>query len=234
MYYYRMSGEKLLDFAPNESDVEDYLNSIEKIIVNNIVIDIKLFTNLLWSCNRYKCIYNATENHCGTCCDGGGIISPLDEERISFFLADTYKYLPEKKIQEIKENGFVGSRYQFSEIDKTCIFLSTLGRDYFCSLHKVANDKKLPINWVKTFDCFIEPLEIIVLNNGLKFITVVTEENVKISRWGNVLPCVTQPIINSPLLITSMKHVFTATFGLKFYNTLFEIIETRIKMENQK
>jgi len=134
-------------------------------------------------------------------------------------------HLPYRRTFAIK--GLYKSKYQHNECNGFCMFLSTLSNDYFCSLHKVAIDLNLPIYKVKSFDCFIEPLEIMRLDNNNMFIAVISQRNVKIGSWGNALPCVDNPISGSPLIIDSLKDVIITIFGADFYKKLRQIIYQR-------
>lgn len=229
LHYYRTTGEQLADFCPDESAVNKYIENINIKLINNIWVDIDLFTTRKWKCDRFKCTYNSTEHNCGTCCAGGGIVSPVDEETVKKYIPDALKYLTIEKQEILKRGEICESKYKFNSDRDTCVFLSTISSDYCCSLHKVALDNNISILSVKTFDCCIEPLDVIVLNNGELFLTAITENNLDVGRWGNVLPCIVNPFEDSPFLVESMKETLINLFGSEFYVALESEIESRRK-----
>ncbi|MDI6600697.1 MAG: hypothetical protein QME46_02800 [Thermoanaerobacteraceae bacterium] len=65
------------------------------------------------------------------------------------------------------------------------------------------------------------------------FVTTITEKNGNIDRWGNVVPCVTDPFQEAPLFIESMKYVLICLFGTEFYDILSHEIKSRKKPGGQ-
>jgi len=123
MHYYRGTGELLTDFRPDAKAVNEYISTIELFRINDILVDIDIFANRRWCCDRFKCKYHATSDHCGTCCGGGGIVSPYNEETIKLYLPDTYKYLTKQKQEILQRGDICQSKYQFNSVGGTCIFL---------------------------------------------------------------------------------------------------------------
>lgn len=225
MYYYRDIEEKLLDFRINRTDILNYLSSVKLIQIDNVLIDIDAFTNKKWMCDRLQCIHNSTKKKCGTCCNGGGIISPNDELKVVKYIPNVKKYISKEKIQILENKELCQSQYQLNESKGTCVFLAEDGFDRFCSLHKVSAD--LGVNAIETkgFDCFIEPIEMIVLDSGMIFLTVISSTNYQISRWGNALPCVDKPFINAPHIIFSAQEILEYSLGKTIYKKMKAKIE---------
>lgn len=228
MYYYRDTKEKLLDFRMNKQEILQYIDSVQIVQIDNVLVDINTFVGRRWMCDRMRCTHNKTFKSCGTCCNGGGIISPNDELKISKYISGVKKYLEKDKVSKLEKGELCQSQYQLNESKGTCIFLAESGFDRFCSLHKVADDLGIDTVNTKGFDCFIEPIEMIVLDSGMIFLTVINSSNYKISRWGNALPCVDSPFLNAPPIIETAKRILEYALGKDFYNQLKE----RIKIED--
>ena len=227
MYYYRDTEEKLLDFRMNQQEILQYIDSVKIVQIDNVLIDINAFVNKRWTCNREMCSHNKTSNGCGTCCNGGGIVSPCDEWKISRYISYVKKYLEKDKISKLEKGELCQGQYQLNETEGTCIFLSTLDFDRFCSLHKVADDLCINTENVKGFDCFIEPIEMIDLDSGMIFLTVINNSNYYISRWGNALPCVDKPFKDAPSIIDSARNILEYALGQEFYKQL----KIKVEME---
>lgn len=222
MQYYRNTGEKFDDFKPDVLLVNKYLEKIEKIRFGNIIVDKNAIINKCWSCNPKNCTFKASEDFSGTCCDGGGIISPYNEKVVELYIDDVTKYLSSEKIGLLSQNKMTLCKYKLNEINDECVFLATSdnGKDRFCSLHRISEIENIPIYSVKPFDCCISPLEIILLDNKDIFITLATSETSKFVRWRNYMDCVENPLPNSFPIYKTMEYTLRYLFGNKFYEEL--------------
>ncbi len=120
----------------------------------------------------------------------------------------------------LREAPFWDGVNQFRAVDGTCIFSGIDGSTQFCALHRVALEKRLPIFAVKSFDCCLEPLEIIWINEKELFLTIATEDTVDFVRWRDLLPCVASPFEDAPPIYVSMRDLLTYVFGSEFYDQL--------------
>lgn len=229
MNYYRDTDEKLFDFRINKTAILNYICSVKLIQIDNVLVDVNAFANKSWMCDRLQCDYNKTAKSCGTCCNGGGIIAPHDELKVTKYIPNAKKYLKKEKIQILENEDLCQSQYQLNESKGTCVFLAESGFDRFCSLHKVADELGVEAIETKGFDCFIEPIEMIALDSGMIFLTVINNTNYQISRWGNALPCVDNAFINAPSLIYSARKILEYTFGKPFY----EQLKVKVEMEEK-
>lgn len=227
MRYYRATDDEVPTqrFTPEEEElVTDYLSRIETVKLGNVIVDIRAFAIRRWECDRFACPYNATPLLNGTCCDGGGIVSPLAEESIQHYLIDAIKYLSHDKCQVLLNEGMVAERHKFREVNGTCVFLAVKGSDRFCALHRVAEDKHIPVFSVKSFDCCLAPLEIIWLNTTELFLTLASNETEAFVRWRFKFPCIEDPWPKAPPIYVATRHLITYIFGPSFYDDLVETI----------
>lgn len=220
MQYYRITGEQFDDFKPDSNLVNEYLEKIDTIKIRNIIVDKKAIIQREWTCNPEYCIFHASDNFNGTCCDGGGIVTPYNEKMLELYIDDAAKYLSQEKANLLHQGKLTLCRYKLNEINDECVFLANEGRNRFCSLHRISETKKIPVYSVKPFDCCISPLEIIILDNGDIFITLATAETEKFVRWRNFMDCVENPLKNSLPIFKTMEYNLRYLFGNEFYNQL--------------
>lgn len=223
MRYYRATDDEVPTqrFTPEEEKlVTDYFSRIEKVKLGHVFVDIKAFALTRWECDRFVCPNAATPLLNGTCCDGGGIVSPMAEESIQHYVVDTIKHLSPKKCQVLLDEGMVAERHKFREVDGSCVFLAVRERDRFCALHRVAEDKHIPIFSVKSFDCCLAPLEIIWLDDTELFLTIGAKETADFVRWRFNFPCVENPWAKAPPIHITTRHLLTYIFGPAFYDEL--------------
>lgn len=220
MQYYRDTGEIFSDFKPNDKLVEEYMHKIETIQFENIIVDKHAILDRIWSCNPEKCTYNSNVDFDGTCCDGGGIISPKSETKLKKYLNNSKEYLDDTKKKLIDDGKLTLCKYKLNEINDECIFLAKRGRKRFCSLHQVAIDIGEKIEHVKPFDCCLSPLEIIILNDNTLFLTLATKDTQAFVRWRNYMGCVEEPITDSKPIYITLKKQLIELFGIKFYEFL--------------
>jgi len=218
--YYRNTGERFEDYKPDSNLVNEYIGKIEIIKIGNINVDKNAIVNRKWSCDPQHCTFHASENFTGTCCDGGGIVSPYNEKILELYINNAVKYLSEEKANLLHQGQMTLCRYKLNEINDECIFLANEGRNRFCSLHRISEINHIPVYSVKPFDCCISPLEIIILDNEEIFITLATAETAKFVRWRNFMDCVEKPLIDSIPVYKTMEYHLRYLFGNEFYNQL--------------
>jgi hypothetical protein len=227
MRYYRATDDVVPTqrFTPEEEElVTDYLSRIDKVKLGHVIVDIKAYAVTRWECDRFVCPHAATPLLNGTCCDGGGIVSPMAEETIQHYVGDAIKYLSPNKCQVLLNEGMTAERHKFWEVDGTCVFMAIREKDRFCALHRVAEDKHIPVFSVKSFDCCLAPLEIIWLDDMELFLTIASNETEEFVRWRFKFPCVENPWPKAPPVHVTARHLLTYIFGPSFYDELVESI----------
>lgn len=217
MLYYRKTEEMIREIKPNKEKVMAYLKRANLYEIGNVLVDVDKIIYGRWSCQPNLCKNISTCEFHGTCCDGGGIITPYFEKKVQELLPNIVEYLPKRKREILAKEGVLLRKYHINEIDDECIFLAKDKQGYFCSLHRLAEEKNIRIDETKPFDCCISPLEILILDNDKIFLTVVTKDNADFSRWGGYMECAENPLPNSPQVYQAMEYYIKDIFGTEFF-----------------
>ena len=216
MKYYRDTMENYENLVLKPEEVISYMDSIKKKKIDNVIVDMSAFTTVRWKCS---------EDCKTTCCDGGGICTPDNLRIAAKFLPLTYKYISSLQKEKI-ENGEINCKeYKLTTVEDRCVLYYQDGVYGRCALHRVALDCNMPIPAIKSFDCYIEPLEIICLDDENLFMTLSTEQTVKFSRWKCVLPCIQIQDKGIPFAYKTLEDVITYIFGCAFYKKLVKEIQ---------
>lgn len=219
MRYYRDTIEEFEKLAPDEESVLEYIKKIKTVSIEGVLVDIDAFSRTRWQCSA-QCSH--------TCCDGGGICTPANERKALDFIPLTYKYLPIENTKKIETGRMKCKEYKLAEEQGRCILYFEENGYGRCALHRVALDRKIPIQSVKSFDCFIEPLELIWLNDGKLFMTISIKENTNIVRWKCMLPCMEKQQKTAPYAYVTLKDVIIYILGSDFYDKFRLVIEKEI------
>lgn len=228
MLYYRNKEEMINEIKPDKEKVIKYLKNVKIYEIGNVLVDVEKIVNRRWSCQPQICKDILTPEFHGTCCDGGGIITPYFEKKVHQHIPYIANYLTEKKSEILQQEGVLLRKYHMNEVDGECIFLARDENGYFCSFHRLAEEKNLPIDKIKPFDCCIAPLEIIILDDGKIFLTLVTRETADFSRWGGCMECVENPLPNSPKVYQAMEYYIRIVFGDEFFRKLDEYAQSMV------
>jgi len=220
MQYYRNTGETFDDVKPDADKVNNYLSKASLIKIGDVLVDVDKIINQRWSCQPSLCKNISTSDFHGTCCDGGGILSPNSEAVVERLIPFIEKYLPSKKTSILAEGKILLHRYHINEINDECIFLAKDENGYFCSFHRFAEEMKIPPIFIKPFDCCLSPLDIIVLDDGTLFLTIASPDTVGFIRWGAYMECVQNPLPNSPKVYQATEYYLRLFFGNRFYEEL--------------
>lgn len=222
--YYRSNNDNSVMPEKKQKLFFEYIDTIELVKFDNFILDKKSLNATTWKCEYKKCSYNKTNEYNGTCCDGGGIMSPKFARNILANIDRYYEYLGPKQLSFIEKHGIIQLPYKLYDFEDECILLGHKENERFCSLHKYAIEHNEEILLHKSFDCSIEPLEIIVIEGKTIFITISNNNTYRFCRWGNVIGCIDNISKCENLLIYQFESILAKEFGDEFIKHLKDAV----------
>lgn len=225
-YYWDMTNIPL-----NEKKTEEFKKYIKENKHKFLLIDSNLYVDTDALAKRFCCeesvcdirveyegenihdIFNnpaRLKSMCGSCCDGGCIISKDFVSLTNSHYDALLSYLPSDSKVYVNTFGFyesfvVGNKVYLKtnvKRDNSCIFSCLVDGKKECALSLLSRDKGLNIFEIKPFDCCLFPLDIIV-DDGIYYMTAVSEEH-SFYRFSETdkpihLTCIKQNAYGTPL-----------------------------------